>query len=164
MSPPPAADAHTTPTPRLPHTPPIRYNAPMWTKLDHVGIAVQALAASIPGFEAALGVRATPPEEVADQKVRVVFLKTGEAGVELLESTSPDGPIGKFVAKRGEGIHHMSFLVDDLEAALTRCRDAGIALIDEKPRQGAEGKRIAFLHPKSTNGVLIELTEESRSS
>lgn len=136
----------------------------MWTKLDHVGIAVTTLAGALPAFEAALGVRATPPEEVADQNVRVVFLKTGESGVELLESTSPDGPIGKFVAKRGEGIHHMSFLVDDLEAALQRCRDAGIALIDEHPRPGAEGKRIAFLHPRSTNGVLIELAEDSHSS
>ncbi len=133
----------------------------MLTKLDHVGIAVRSLAGALPAFEAALGGTATPPEEVPDQKVRVTFIQTGESGIELLESTSPDGPIGRFVDKRGEGIHHLSFLVDDLEAALERCRKAGLQLIDETPRQGAAGKRIAFLHPKSTNGVLIELSEEA---
>jgi methylmalonyl-CoA/ethylmalonyl-CoA epimerase len=136
----------------------------MFTKLDHVGIAVRSLAAALPGFEAALGVRASDEEVVADQKVRVVFLKTGEAGVELLEPTAPDGPIGKFLEKRGEGIHHLSFEVDDLEAALARCRAAGLTLIDETPRAGAAGKRIAFLHPKSTNGVLIELSESTGRS
>lgn len=133
----------------------------MKTQLDHVGIAVRALADALPAFEAALGVTAGPPEVVEDQKVRVVFLQTGQAGIELLEPTSPDGPIGKFVEKRGEGIHHLSFLVPDLEAALARCRASGLQLIDEKPRAGAAGKRIAFLHPKSTNGVLIELAEEA---
>lgn len=132
----------------------------MKTQLDHVGIAVRALADALPAFEAALGVQAGPPEVVADQKVRVVFLQAGQAGIELLEPTSPDGPIGKFVEKRGEGIHHLSFLVDDLEAALARCKASGLQLIDETPRPGAAGKRIAFLHPKSTNGVLIELAEE----
>jgi methylmalonyl-CoA epimerase len=131
----------------------------MGTQLDHVGIAVRALADALPAFEAALGVTAGPPEVVEDQKVRVVFLQAGEAGIELLEPTSPDGPIGKFVEKRGEGIHHLSFLVDDLEAALARCRAHGLQLIDETPRAGAAGKRIAFLHPKSTSGVLIELAE-----
>lgn len=132
----------------------------MTTRLDHVGVAVRALAEALPAFEAALGVTATPPEIVPDQKVRVVFLETGQAGVELLEPTSPDGPIGRFVEKRGEGIHHLSFLVNDLEAALARCRAAGLQLIDETPRAGAAGRRIAFLHPKSTSGVLIELAEE----
>jgi methylmalonyl-CoA epimerase len=133
----------------------------MWTKLDHVGIAVKSLAEAIPGFRAALGVPAGEPELVPDQKVRVVFLKTGESGVELLEPTSPDGPIGKFLEKRGEGIHHLSFEVDDLPAALARCKAQGLQLIDETPRPGAQGKRIAFLHPKSTHGVLIELTEST---
>ena len=131
----------------------------MFTKLDHVGIAIRSLAASLPAFEVALGVAATSPEEVADQKVRVVFLRTGEAGVELLEPTSPDGPVGKFLEKRGEGIHHLSFQVDDLEAAIERCRAGGLELIDDKPRRGAGGKRIAFLHPRSSSGVLIELAE-----
>jgi methylmalonyl-CoA/ethylmalonyl-CoA epimerase len=133
----------------------------METRLDHVGIAVRKLADSIPSFEAALGVVASPPEEVSDQKVRVVFLKTGDPGIELLESTDPEGPIGRFITKRGEGIHHLSFEVQDLKAALERCRKAGIELIDEEPRQGAAGKRIAFLHPRSTNGVLIELSEDT---
>jgi methylmalonyl-CoA/ethylmalonyl-CoA epimerase len=133
----------------------------METRLDHVGIAVRGLAEALPAFEAALGVKAGPPEIVEDQGVRVVFLRTGEAGIELLEPTRPEGPIGKFVEKRGEGIHHLSFLVDDLEAALARCRANGLQLIDEAPRAGAAGKRIAFLHPKSTNGVLIELAEEA---
>lgn len=125
-----------------------------------MGIAVRTLAEALPAFEAALGVIAGPPEEVPDQKVRVVFLRTGDPGIELLESTDPSGPIARFITKRGEGIHHLSFQVDDLIAALARCREAGIELIDEEPRPGAEGKRIAFLHPKSTNGVLIELSED----
>ncbi len=133
----------------------------METKLDHVGIAVRTLDAAIPAFEAALGVAASPPEVVEDQMVRVVFLRTGVSGIELLESTSGEGPIGRFLAARGEGIHHLSFLVDDLEAALARCRSEGLRLIDEFPRPGAAGKRIAFLHPKSTHGVLIELSEEA---
>lgn len=131
----------------------------MKTQLDHVGIAVRSLAEAIPAFEAALGVTASEAEVVEDQKVRVVFLKTGEPGIELLEPTAPDGPIGKFLEKRGEGIHHLSFEVDDLQAALARCRAAGLHLIDEQPRKGAAGKLIAFLHPKSTNGVLIELSQ-----
>jgi len=131
----------------------------MTTQLDHVGIAVRSLAEAIPAFEAALGVTASEAEVVEDQKVRVVFLRTGESGIELLEPTASDGPIGKFLEKRGEGIHHLSFEVDDLTAALARARAAGLHLIDEQPRQGAAGKLIAFLHPKSTNGVLIELSQ-----
>ena len=132
----------------------------MTTKLDHVGIAVKKITDSLPAFEAALGVRATEVEEVKDQKVKVVFLKTGDPGIELLESTSPDSPIARFLEKRGEGIHHLSFQVEDLKEALERCKKAGITLIDEEPRPGAQGKLIAFLHPKSTNGVLIELSQE----
>jgi methylmalonyl-CoA/ethylmalonyl-CoA epimerase len=129
------------------------------TRLDHVGIAVRTLAEALPAFEAALGVTGSQPEDIPDQKVRVIFLRTGDPGIELLESTDPTGPIGRFIQKRGEGIHHLSFQVDNLIAALARCRAAGIELIDEEPRMGAEGRRIAFLHPKSTNGVLIELSE-----
>jgi methylmalonyl-CoA epimerase len=131
----------------------------MKAQLDHVGIAVRSLAEAIPAFEAALGVTASEEEVVADQKVRVVFMKTGEPAIELLEPTSPDGPIGKFLDKRGEGIHHLSFDVPDLEAALARCKAAGLTLIDEHPRKGAAGKQIAFLHPRSTSGVLIELSQ-----
>ncbi|HEX7878355.1 MAG TPA: methylmalonyl-CoA epimerase [Candidatus Eisenbacteria bacterium] len=133
----------------------------MKAQLDHVGIAVRSLAEAIPAFEAALGATASQTEEVADQDVRVVFLKTGEPAIELLEPIGPEGPIGKFIQKRGEGIHHLSFDVPDLEAALARCKAAGLTLIDEQPRKGAAGKRIAFLHPRSTNGVLIELSESN---
>jgi methylmalonyl-CoA/ethylmalonyl-CoA epimerase len=133
----------------------------MKAQLDHVGIAVKSLADAIPAFEAALGVSASGHEEVLDQDVRVAFLKTGEPAIELLEPMGPDGPIGKFIQKRGEGIHHLSFDVPDIEAALARCKAAGLILIDEHPRQGAAGKRIAFLHPKSTSGVLIELSQDT---
>jgi methylmalonyl-CoA/ethylmalonyl-CoA epimerase len=132
----------------------------METKLDHVGIAVLKLSDALPTFEAALGVNGSEPELVDDQKVRVVVLKTGESGIELLESTDPEGPIGRFLTKRGEGIHHLSFQVANLKDALERCRKAGIELIDKEPRRGAQGKHIAFLHPRSTSGVLIELSEE----
>lgn len=132
----------------------------MKTLLDHVGIAVRSIAGALPAFEAALGVHAGPPEEVPDQKVRLVFLKVGDTGIELLEPTAPDGPIGRFLERRGEGIHHLSFQVDDLRVALEGCREAGIELIDEEPRRGAGGRLIAFLNPKSTNWVLIELVQE----
>ena len=135
----------------------------MKTQLDHVGIAVRSLADAIPAMEAALGVPASDVEVVADQHVKVAFLKTGQSAIELLESTSPDGPVGKFLTNRGEGIHHLSFEVDDLEAALARCRTSGIRLIDEHPRPGAAGKKIAFLHPSSTSGVLIELSQATGS-
>jgi len=131
----------------------------MKAQLDHVGIAVRSLAEAIPAFEAALGTTASDTEEVTDQDVRVVFLKTGDPAIELLEPIGPEGPIGKFIQKRGEGIHHLSFDVPDLKAALARCKAAGLTLIDEHPRPGAAGKQIAFLHPKSTNGVLIELSQ-----
>jgi methylmalonyl-CoA/ethylmalonyl-CoA epimerase len=98
-------------------------------------------------------------EEVSEQKVRATFFKIGEGGIELLEPTSPDSTIAKFIEKRGEGVHHLSFEVDDIDAELARLKREGFQLIDEKPRIGADGYRIAFVHPKSTNGVLVEISE-----
>lgn len=126
-------------------------------RIAHIGIAVDALDRVLPFYRDVLGL----PEEPLDDAdgARIAGLRAGDSLVELLEAESPDSPIGKFVARRGPGIHHICFTVDDLEAALDRCRRAGIRLIDEVPRMGAEGKRIAFLHPSSTAGVLIELTD-----
>ena len=127
------------------------------TRIAHVGIAVEALERVLPLYRDLLNL----PEEPLDDAdgARIAGLRAGESLVELLEAERPDTPIGKFVSKRGPGIHHICFAVDDLEGTLERCRRAGVRLIDEVPRAGAEGKRIAFLHPSSTAGVLVELTE-----
>jgi methylmalonyl-CoA/ethylmalonyl-CoA epimerase len=127
------------------------------TRLAHIGIAVRSLDEILPFYRDILGL----PEEPLDDAdgATIAGLSAGEPLVELLQAESPDSPIGRFVAKRGPGIHHLCFAVDDLDAALERCRAAGIRLIDESPRIGAERKRIAFLHPASTAGVLIELSE-----
>lgn len=127
------------------------------TRLAHIGIAVRSLDEILPFYRDILDL----PEEPLDDAdgASIVGLSAGEPLVELLEAESPDSPIGRFVAKRGPGIHHICFAVDDLDATLERCRAAGIRLIDESPRIGAEKKRIAFLHPSSTAGVLIELSE-----
>ena len=126
-------------------------------RIAHIGIAVDALDQILPFYRDLLGL----PEEPLDDAdgARIAGLRAGESLIELLEAKAPDTPIGKFVSKRGPGIHHICFAVDDLNATLDRCRRAGVRLIDETPRIGAEGKRIAFLHPSSTAGVLIELTE-----
>jgi len=128
-------------------------------KIDHIGIAVPDLEAAKQFYEGTLGIKATGVEEVSEQKVRVCFLPTGDSELELLESTAPDGPIAKFIESKGAGIQHIALRVDDIEAALSELKSAGIKLIDEKPRYGAGGARIAFLHPKSTGGVLLELCE-----
>ena len=127
------------------------------TTIAHIGIAVDALDQILPFYRDLLEL----PEEPLDDAdgARIAGLRAGDSLVELLEAESPDSPIGKFVSRRGPGIHHICFAVDDLNATLDRCRQAGIRLIDETPRLGADGKRIAFLHPSSTAGVLIELTE-----
>jgi len=127
------------------------------TRLAHIGIAVRSLDEILPFYRDILGL----PEEPLDAAdgARIAGLAAGEPLVELLEAEAPDSPIGRFVAKRGPGIHHICFAVDDLDAALERCRAAGVRLIDESPRIGAEKKRIAFLHPASTAGVLVELSE-----
>ena len=127
------------------------------TRIAHIGIAVDALDRILPFYRDVLGLPQEPLDDADD--ARIAGLRAGDSLVELLEGQAPDSPIGKFVAKRGPGIHHICFAVDDLNATLERCRRAGIKLIDDEPRRGADGKRIAFLHPSSTGGVLIELTE-----
>jgi methylmalonyl-CoA/ethylmalonyl-CoA epimerase len=126
-------------------------------RIAHIGIAVREIDALIPFYRDVLGMDLVALDD--SDGARITGLAAGEALVELLEPIADDSPIGKFIAKRGPGIHHVCFVVDDLPAALDRCRAAGIRLIDEEPRVGAEGKHIAFLHPSSTGGVLIELTE-----
>jgi methylmalonyl-CoA/ethylmalonyl-CoA epimerase len=130
---------------------------PRGTRIAHIGIAVDALEHILPFYRDLLGMPEVPLDD--SDGARIAAVQAGDSLVELLESQSPDSPIGKFVARRGPGIHHICFAVDDLNATLERCRRAGVRLIDETPRTGAEGKRIAFLHPASTAGVLVELTE-----
>lgn len=127
------------------------------THIEHIGIAVKDLQASIALFERLLGTPCYAVEEVQEQKVRTAFFRIGQTKIELLESTMPDGPIGKFIEKKGEGVHHIAFAVPDVAVALQEAQTAGFPLIDAQPRSGAEGLSIAFLHPKSTNGVLTEL-------
>lgn len=131
----------------------------MGKKIDHVGIAVKELEAAGKFYGDALGLGKGDVEVVEEQKVKVLSLPLGESRVELLESIDPEGPIGKFLAKRGEGIHHIAIRVENIEEELTRLRGLGVPLIDEKPRRGSHGTRIAFLHPKGTGGVLVELCQ-----
>ena len=128
------------------------------TRLDHIGIAVKSIAESLKVYEA-MGLKSVGVEEVAEQKVRVAFIPVGETEIELLESTAPDGPVAKYIEKNGEGIQHLALRVDNLEAALAEMKAKGVRLIDEKPRYGAGGAKIAFVHPRSTGGVLLELSE-----
>jgi methylmalonyl-CoA/ethylmalonyl-CoA epimerase len=127
--------------------------------IEHLGIAVNSLDEAIPYYESILGVKCYAIEEVRDQKVKTAFFQIGQTKIELLESTDPEGPIGKFLEKRGQGIHHMAFAVEGIEESLDELAEKGVQLIDKKPRKGAEGLDIAFLHPKSTFGVLTELCE-----
>lgn len=131
--------------------------APRGTRIAHIGLAVADLDAILPFYRDVLGMPELPLDD--SDGARIVGLAAGESLVELLEADSPDSPIARYVSRRGPGIHHVCFAVDDLEGTLARCRDAGVRLIDETPRMGAEGKRIAFLHPSSTAGVLVELSE-----
>lgn len=131
----------------------------MVVKLDHIGIAVADLDAAMKVYTDVLGLKGAGVEVVEEQKVRVAFFPVGDTEIELLESTDPEGPIAKHIEKRGEGVQHLAFRVDNIETTLDEMRAKGIRLIDEKPRYGAGGARIAFLHPKSTGGVLIELSE-----
>jgi methylmalonyl-CoA/ethylmalonyl-CoA epimerase len=128
--------------------------------IEHIGIAVKNLNESIRYYEEVLGLKCYAIEEVADQKVKTAFFMVGQTKIELLESTSPEGPIGKFIEKKGEGIHHIAFAVKGLEEKLQQVKSKGVQLIDEHARKGAEGLNIAFLHPKSTFGVLTELCEK----
>ena len=132
-------------------------NVPRGTRLAHIGIAVRLLDEILPFYRDILDLPEVPLDDA--DGARIAGLSAGEPLVELLEAQMPDSPIALFVAKRGPGIHHLCFEVDDLDATLERCRAAGIRLIDETPRIGAEKKRIAFLHPSSTGGVLVELSE-----
>ena len=128
--------------------------------IEHIGIAVKSLDEAIPFWEKQLGLKCYAIEEVKEQKVRTAFFKVGQSKIELLESTDPEGPIGKFIEKKGEGIQHIAFGVDDLPAALKAMEEQDIQLIDKEPRPGAHGADIAFMHPKSTLGVLLELCKE----
>ena len=130
------------------------------THIEHIGIAVRNLEDAIKFYEETFGLKCYAIEEVKDQKVRTAFFKVGQTKIELLESTEPDGPISKFIEKRGEGFHHLAFAVKNIESALAETEKKGIQLIDKQSRKGAEELDIAFLHPKSTLGVLIELCEK----
>ena len=130
------------------------------SRIEHIGIAVKSLDESIPYYENVLGLKCYAVEEVADQKVKTAFFKVGQTKLELLEPTDAESPVAKFIEKRGEGIHHLAFAVDGVKQALEEVAEKGVRLIDKKPRPGAEGLNIAFLHPKSTFGVLTELCEK----
>ena len=132
----------------------------MFTKIAHVGIAVTNLNQSIELFARLLNQPADHLEEVREQRVRTAMFRLGDNSLELLEATSSDSPIAKFVAKRGEGVHHIALVVDDIVKELTRLKQAGFQLVDEQPRVGADNYLVAFVHPKSTNGVLIELSQK----
>ena len=128
--------------------------------IEHIGIAVENLEEAIAYYQDTLGLKCYAIEEVADQKVKTAFFKVGDTKIELLESTDPEGPIGKFIEKKGPGVHHLAFAVDDVNNALTTVESKGVKLIDKVKRKGAEGLNIGFLHPKSTLGVLTELCSE----
>jgi methylmalonyl-CoA/ethylmalonyl-CoA epimerase len=130
-------------------------------KIDHIGIAVDSIEKWIGYYKDVLGLEHTTSVEIAEQNVRVAFLKIGESQIELLEPTSDDSPIAKFLENRGSGIHHIAVLVDDIDAALAKHRESGARLIDNEPRMGAHNMRIAFIHPKASGGVLMELCQEA---
>ncbi len=130
--------------------------------IEHIGIAVRNLNDAIAFYEDVLGLKCYNIEEVEEQKVRTAFFLLGQTKIELLESTDPDGPIGKFIEKRGEGMHHIAFAVENIDEQLVKAEKKGVKLIDSVPRKGAEGLDIAFMHPKSTSGVLIELCEKKQ--
>ncbi len=131
----------------------------MYRKIAHLGIAVNSLDEALRLYTTAFGLEATTIEQVPEQGARVAMLPVGESRIELLESTSGDSPIAKFVAKRGEGIHHICFEVDDIRAELRKLRAAGVRLVDETPRRGADGSLVAFIHPSGAKGVLVELSQ-----
>ncbi len=136
----------------------------MKMELDHIGIAVGDIDAALAFYRAALGLDVDETEDVPQQGVRAHFLRVGSASLELLEATSDDSPIGRFIGRRGPGLHHITLRVDDIAAALGRLRAQGVRLIDETPRDGAEGALVAFVHPSSAHGVLVELKQEQPAS
>jgi methylmalonyl-CoA epimerase len=129
------------------------------TVIDHIGIGVKSIEESLKFWEGTLGVKCAGVETVADQKVKTAFLPIKESEVELLEATDPESPVAKFIEKKGEGIHHIAIRVDDIEEALSELKTKGVKLIDETPRKGAGGAMIAFIHPKATGGILLELSQ-----
>ena len=133
----------------------------METKIDHIGIAVTSIDERKQFYEKILNIKIEHTETVATEKVKTAFLNIGGTHVELLETTDPEGPIGKYIEKRGEGIHHICYQVKDIQSALDECKNLGLKLIDDKPKQGAKGKLVAFIHPKSAGGVLVELCQET---
>jgi len=133
------------------------------THIEHIGIAVKNLNEAIKFYEAILGLKCYAVEEVKDQKVKTAFFKIGQTKIELLETTDPKGPIGKFIEKKGEGIHHLAFAAENLDQSLTELKEKQVKLIDETPRKGAEGLNIAFINPKSTFGVLTEICEKPKN-
>jgi len=135
----------------------------MYRRITHIGVAVRDLRNATELFSKLLGVKEGLTEHVAEQKVKATFFRIGDGGIELLEPTGPDSAIAKFIEKRGEGVHHLSFEVDDLEDEIERLKKEGFMMVDDKPRVGADGYRVAFLHPKTTNGVLVEISEKTRA-
>ncbi len=133
----------------------------MYRKIDHLGIAVRSLSSALLTYELAFGLEKSAIEEIPGQKTRAALLTVGESRIELLEALSEDSPVARFITKRGEGLHHICFQVDDIRQELDKLRNAGIRLIDEKPRSGAGGSQVAFVHPSGTSGVLIELSQSS---
>lgn len=133
---------------------------PIMEKIEHLGIAVKELSTSIPLFETLLNTPCYKTEMVETEGVNTAFFQTGESKIELLEATRPDSPIAKFIEKKGEGIHHIAFAVTDIHAEMKRLKNAGFQLLNETPKKGADNKLVCFLHPKGTNGVLIELCQE----
>lgn len=131
-------------------------------KVEHIGIAVKDLTASIPLFEKLLNTNCYKTESVETEQVNTAFFKQGETKIELLESADADGVIAKFIEKKGEGMHHIAFEVDDIESEMKRLQDEGFVLLSDKPKYGADNKLVCFLHPKSTNGILIELCQEKK--
>ena len=129
-------------------------------KIEHIGIAVRSLEMAIPVYEKLLNTVCYKQETVDDEKVNTAFFQTGESKIELLESTSPDGVINRFIEKKGEGMHHIAFAVKDIKAEMLRLKESGFQLLNEEPKKGADNKWVCFLHPKNTNGVLIELCQE----
>ena len=133
----------------------------MKATLDHIGVAVRGLSEALAFYRDALGLEVSEPTDVPTERVRAVFVPVGDASIELLEATSPDSAVARSIERRGEGLHHITLAVVDLGAALTRLKARGVRLVDETPRPGAHGTRVAFVHPSSTGGVLLELKERT---
>ena len=131
-------------------------------KIEHIGIAVRSLEMAIPVYEKLLNTVCYKQETVDDEKVNTAFFQTGESKIELLESTTTDGVINRFIERKGEGMHHIAFAVKDIKAEMLRLKDSGFQLLNEEPKKGADNKWVCFLHPKNTNGVLIELCQERK--